>query len=189
MDIRANEMLDTVPKNLTADLKRFCQMISAERPRYVKSRPFPHSVFAECFDNVSRVIGERGGETVYGWAIWHLKGAYFEAEHHGIWQKKSGDWLDVTPQVSGYRKIAFLPDPEAVYDPLNFRVNILQSEVGSKIGADIVDATLKRNEIEARYRADGARAAIFSDEDNREHERLTTRINDLLWEYAGNQQL
>lgn len=178
-------MLDTVPKMLTPELRQFCAQLSPNRPRFVKSRPVPDAKFGECFNNVARAVLARGGSTVYGWAIWHLKGAYFEAEHHGIWQKKSGDWLDVTPQVNGFRKIVFLPDPDAIYDPINFRLNVMQSVAGSAIGQKIVAASLRRNSILARYRAGGVRVATLSEEDNAEVNRLLAEINHHLLEYTS----
>jgi hypothetical protein len=48
---------------------------------------------------------------VSGWAIWTVPGIYLEAEHHGVWQNKRGDLIDVSPQMNAGRRLLFLPDP------------------------------------------------------------------------------
>jgi hypothetical protein len=76
--------MSTVPKTLSLALLAFCRTISAERPLYVRSKPSADTQMSASFDNVVRKIERAGGKTIYGWAIWHVPGLYFEAEHHGV---------------------------------------------------------------------------------------------------------
>jgi len=52
----------------------------------------------------------------------------FEAEHHGVWRKRTGELFDVSPQHNGFDRILFLPDPAAVYDLAHYRPNIMVAE-------------------------------------------------------------
>lgn len=165
-------------------LLAFCRSISLEQPIYVRSRPAPNTEPSHCFDNVDRTIARRGGDMVYGWAIWHFRGAYFEAEHHGIWRKPKGELLDVSPQLNRARKILFLPDPVAIYDPLRPRTNRIEVEGNDSRARELVEAVLARNAILDSYRQGGARAACLSFADQLKGNALLSRIQSLLLELA-----
>lgn len=137
---------------------------------------------SHCFDNVEREIARRGGETVYGWAIWHFRGAYFEAEHHGIWRHRKGELLDVSPQLNKAKKILFLPDQSATYDPLRPRSNRFETDGDNPRARELVDAVLERNSILDRYRQGGARSAVLSIPDQMRIGVLQSRIQILLVE-------
>ena len=137
-----------------------------------------------CFDNVEARIGRAGGATVFGWAIWHLRGAYYEAEHHGVWRKRSGELVDVSPQLNGYGKILFLPDETAVYDPARIRSNIIVAESDDPPAVELAAASRRRNEILDSYRMPGVSAAFLSPQDQTEHDLLLVRIQTLLLRFA-----
>lgn len=130
-------MVDTLPSILTPRLKGFCTGISNGRPRFVRSKPFAGAIPHQCFNNVAKKIDRSGGTIVYGWAIWHFRGAYFEAEHHGVWKRRTGELRDVSPQLNGYRKILFLPDIDAVFDPANVRPNQIASDGDDPRATDV----------------------------------------------------
>ncbi len=114
-------MLDTVPRTLTDGLRAFCATVSDSRPVFVRCRPDGDAQPSSCFDNVARKIGRAGGSIVHGWAIWTVPGFYHEAEHHGVWRKRTGELVDVSPQPNAPKCILFLPDEAAVYDPVVHR--------------------------------------------------------------------
>jgi hypothetical protein len=174
-------MLDTVPRRVTARIVEFCSTLSPETPRFIKSHPSADAVQGHCFDNVGRKIERAGGSVQYGWAIWHLPGLYLEAEHHGVWRKRSGELVDVSPQINGTRRILFLPDVAAIYDPMNIRSNVIVADRSDDLDASaLVSAMLCRNEILDGYRAGGALAAFIRDEDQREMDRLVAIAGDIL---------
>lgn len=177
--------LNTVPRELTDDLIDFCASISAEPPQFVPSRPILAAKPGFCFDNVARQVRRKAGGVVCGWAIWHLRGAYFEAEHHGVWQHPSGQLVDVSPQINRARRILFLPDTAAPHDPLNFRSNILQAEPGSSFGQRIVEIASRRNAIIDSYRSGGKRSAVFTDAHAAELETIEEEITELVSSRAG----
>ena len=146
---------DTLPKRLSAPLLEFCRSISEERPVIIRSRPSNDAQSGHCFDNVARKIERAGGGIAYGWAIWHLPGAYFEAEHHGVWKKRSGELLDVSPQYQGYRKLVFLPDPAVVYDPAAFQPNRVMADGNDPRSLELVDVVLARYALLDACRARG----------------------------------
>lgn len=111
----------SAPSAITGNVIRFCSSISPEQPVYVPVKPAPGAKPSFCFDNVAMQIKQRGGSVVYGWAIWHWPGMYFEAEHHGVCRNRAGKLLDVSPAVDGGDAILFLPDPTAIYTTGAFR--------------------------------------------------------------------
>jgi hypothetical protein len=132
----------------------------------------------------------RGGGTAFGWAVWHVRGAYFEAEHHGIWRKPGGELLDVSPQLNGYRKILFLPDPKAFYDPGAFRPNVMKAESGSVLGEAFVATALRRYEILNAVRPPGIVEPIvpqLTAEDALEIAQLDARLRQLFAELGQSQ--
>jgi len=171
---------NTVPREVKPELLDFCSSISSEQPRFVPSRPTFGAKPGFCFDNVQRHRSRKGGEVACGWAIWHFRGAYFEAEHHGVWCSPAGALMDVSPQLNGSRQILFLPDPSAPYDPLQFRSNILRAESGSALGEEIVAVASRRNQILDTYREGGAREALVSDEDQAQLTVLQQQLQALL---------
>lgn len=114
---------NTVPRALTPALMEFCASISAAAPVFVPSVPIKRGVTSFCFENVAQKVREKGGSTAYGWAIWHMPGLYFEAEHHAVWRNKLGNLIDVSPQMGGRKRLLFLSDESAIYDPYAVRPN------------------------------------------------------------------
>ena len=166
-------MKDTPPRSIFRELREFCSSISPSSPKFVRSKPSKDAILSHCFDNVERKIQRAGGSVAYGWAIWHLRGAYFEAEYHGVWRKRSGELLDVSPQLNSYRKILFLPDDNAIYDPTVFRTNIMLAEQGNPVAGELVNAALERNSILNQYRQPGVSEVTLSRADQ-------DKVNDLL---------
>jgi hypothetical protein len=107
-------------------------------------------------------MSRAGGTVCYGWAIWHVPGLYFEAEHHGVWRSRQGKLVDVSPQLGSVPRIAFLPDPGAIYDPKRFRSNVLKAVEGSERGEEFVRLSLERNAIINCYRTDEHMIAMLN---------------------------
>lgn len=173
-------MLDTLPHAITSRLLEFCQTISSQRPVFIPSKPTSDAQLGHCFDNVEGKIARAGGDVAYGWAIWHLRDLYFEAEHHGVWRKRNGVLVDVSPQANSYRKILFLPDSSAVYDPLNIRSNLFAVDSGSTLASEFVLLARRRTAIYNSYRAGGATIAFISDADQSELNQLVARMGELI---------
>lgn len=131
-------------------------------------------------DNVAAHVEQNGGGVEYGWAVWHLRGAYFEAEHHGVWRDLNGQLIDVSPQVNDYSRILFLPDPAAVYEATTFRSNKLQAEPGSLAGAKIVELAGRRYRILDSYRPGGASLATLSWSDQFQIAMIEDQLRSLL---------
>ena len=79
-----------------------------------------------CFENVQAMVQECGGEIVYGWVVWQHGEFFVEAEHHGVWQKPSGQLVCITPQTPPEKALTFIPDPSTVYD---FKNRILTKNI------------------------------------------------------------
>ena len=170
----------TVPRQITPELLRFCRTISPEPPVFIRSVPGPGAESGWCFDNVVRAIARDGGERVFGWAIWQIPDLYFEAEHHGVWRRPEGELVDVTPQLGGASQILFLPDPAAVYDPPNFRPNIMAEAGDAAIASEFVALARARIAIQRSYWIDEHSSAEYSDDDQRELDRIQLRLDEIL---------
>ncbi|MDO7837410.1 hypothetical protein Q4610_20405 [Sphingobium sp. HBC34] len=176
--------MNTLPKSITPELLSFCQSISPERPVYVRSKRSSDAQMSACFDNVARKITRAGGTTAYGWAIWHIPGLYFEAEHHGVWRRRSGELIDVSPQLGDVSKILFLPDRTAVYDPSQFRSNVIAPVNDTPLATEFVAMAKARNAILDRYRTGEYIAVALSAADQSALDAITRRLNEL-WKLAG----
>ena len=173
-------MLDTLPRTVTSRLLGFCRTISDRRPVFIPSKPAKDALLGYCFENVETKIARAGGGIAYGWAIWHLRGLYFEAEHHGVWLKRTGSLVDVSPQANSYSKILFLPVPLAVYDPLLFRDNLFEIDSDDPLALEFVSLARRRSAIYNSYRAGGATMVMFSNADQLEVDQALTRMRHIV---------
>ena len=173
-------VLITLPRAVTPRLLEFCRSISDEKPIYITSRPASDAKPGHCFDNVETKISRAGGGVAYGWAIWHLRGLYFEAEHHGVWKKRTDVLVDVSPQANGYPKILFLPDPLAVYDPLTIRDNLFEPDSVDLLALEFVSLARRRTAIYNSYRIGGATVAMFSNAHRSEIDWTVARMQQII---------
>lgn len=178
-------MTDTVPRQLSAPLLEFCRTIVPSRPKFIPSKPSADAQPSACFDNVARKVERAGGSVAAGWAIWSVPGLYFEAEHHGVWCNKRGELIDVSPQPNSGRRILFLPDPGAPYDPLRHRSNILRPASDDPRAIELVELANRRNHIQDAYREGGNRIARFTLSDQRELGEIQHRLQYLLLNLTG----
>lgn len=175
----ASSVPDTLPKTMTTGIRSFCRTITEGDPVFVRCRPDRDAVASECFDNVARKVARAGGSVVSGWAIWTTPGVYFEAEHHGVWRRRTGELVDVSPQPNLPKRILFLPDPKAVYDPLKHRDNVLVAASDDPAALEFVALGNRRNQIHGAYRAGGNRLALFTLSDQKELGVIETRLKAL----------
>ena len=172
------------PAHIDEATRAFCATISPCAPLYVPVSPAPNTRVAYCFDNSVAQAALHGGEAAYGWAIWHWPGRWFEAEHHAVWRQPSGDLLDVTPQAGDPRRILFLPDPQAVYDPGTFRRNVMAPD-GHPLAAEYIALVAKRGDITGRYWEPGMDVLpLFSREDQARLDPIDARMAELRAEMA-----
>lgn len=163
----------------------FCATISASAPLYVPVHPAPGAKAQYCFDNSVAEAKRHGGSAAYGWAIWHWPGRWFEAEHHAVWRTPAGDLLDVTPQLGDPRRILFLPDPDAVYDPTRFRRNVMMAEPQCPAAREYIALVAARSDITDRYWEPGMDVLpLFSAEDQRRLDPIDARMAALRAEMA-----
>lgn len=146
---------NTVPRSLTPALLEFCASIALAKPLFIPSVPIKRAMTSFCFDNVAQRVREKGGSIAYGWAIWHMLGLYFEAEHHAVWRNSLGNLLDVSPQMGGRKRLLFLADESAIYDPSAPRPNIMAPDGDSERARQMVDLGNRRHALLMRCRVPG----------------------------------
>ena len=173
------------PEQIDSATRAFCATISPEPPLYVRVEPVPTAKPAYCFDNSVAQALRHGGSAIYGWAIWHWPGRWFEAEHHAVWRTPDGDLLDVTPQAGDPPRILFLPDPSAPYDPATFRRNIMAPDGDSAAVREYIALVAARGDITDRYWEPGMDVLpLFSPEDQRRLDPIDARMAELRAAFA-----
>ncbi len=116
LSVRPSTMPLTTPKNLSADVLKFCNSLgSVHSPTFVKVLPNPNAQVNECFFNVKSAVHEIGGKQIFGWCIWIWEGVYIEAEHHSVWYDGI-NLIDVTPKPQNEDNVLFVQDDLAVFD-------------------------------------------------------------------------
>ena len=153
--MKQSDTPNTVPRSLTPALLQFCASIASAEPVFIPSVPIKRAVTSFCFDNVAQKVREKGGSIACGWAIWHLPGLYFEAEHHAVWRNKLGNLIDVSPQMGGRKRLLFLLDESATYDPFALRPNIMAPDGNSERARQMVDLGNRRHALLIRCRVPG----------------------------------
>lgn len=118
-----------------------------------------------------------------------MPGLYLEAEHHGVWRRRTGELVDVTPQPGSPKRVLFLPDDDAPYDPAAFRSNRLAPDGGDPASVEFAALGNLRNAIHDSYRAGGARLALFSASDRAELARIDVRIAELMGAWRARRPL
>ncbi len=173
------KLIHTIPKAINPKLIDFCRTLSIEMPTFIRSIPPRWAKPSYCFDNVARKVAKYGGSSAYGWAIWHIPGVYFEAEHHCVWLNAGGILIDVSPQINRTRKILFLPAPDAIYDPKAPRATILVADSTEKMTFEFVNLANERNALLNRYHRDGPNAVILDPPDQLRLDQITTQLKAL----------
>ncbi len=155
------------PSTIDATVNDFCATIAPGVPRYIDVNPGAGARIAYCFDNAAEAAERGGGAVAYGWIIWRWPGRYLEAEHHAVWCRPDGTWEDVTPMLYGQRRILFLSDPEAVFDPPRYRPNRLMAEPGNAAAEAYIALSIERAAILNAYGEPGVEHAISQEDQAR----------------------
>jgi hypothetical protein len=166
------------PATIDEAVLAFCATVAPGVPEYVDVVPGEAAQIAYCFDNAAAAVARFGGEVAFGWAIWRWPGRYFEAEHHGIWRTPAGKLIDVTPMLYGQTRTLFLSDPQAVFDPAQFRANVLGAEAGNAVAEEYVALARERAAILNAYGEPGVDHAI-TPEDQARLDAITPRWVEL----------
>lgn len=85
-------------------------------PIVVPVEPAPSALPLKCYFNVRDVIAKEGGEAYFGWSFYNSSDGIFMAQHHAVWKRPDGTFLDVTPNVIGSSNILFMSDPRVPFD-------------------------------------------------------------------------
>jgi len=165
---------------MTPALRDFCASIAPGTPVFIPSVPMRRGRASFCFDNVAERVREKGGEIAYGWAIWHIPGLYFEAEHHGVWRNMLGNLIDVSPQLGGRTRILFLEDPAAVYDAFAPRPNVQGADGDSPRAREVAELGNRRHALMTRCRIPGTAQIELYETDQLELTEIDARLLALL---------
>lgn len=169
------------PDQIDAATLAFCGTLSPMPPVYVPVRPAPWARWIHCFDNSVAQAAHAGGEAVYGWAVWHWPGRWFEAEHHAVWRSPDGELVDVTPQTGEPARVLFVEDPTAPYDPASFRRNVMAPDAGNAHAREYIELVAARGDITDPYWTPGTVVLpLFSEGDQARIAPIDARMAELL---------
>lgn len=171
---------NTVPRSITPALLQFCASIASTIPGFIPSVPIRRAVTSFCFENVAQKVRVNGGSIAYGWAIWHLPDLYFEAEHHAVWRNKFGNLIDVSPQMGGPKRLLFLLDESAIYDPFAFRPNLMATDGNSKRARQMVKLGNRRHALLNRCRVPGTPEIRLYEHDQLELAEIDWQIRETM---------
>jgi hypothetical protein len=147
-------MPTVAPERLLSPVLSFCNEVkSGSTPVFVPLVPDITATPRECFFNVHQAVDQRGGEIVYGWAVWWWPGVFIEAEHHAVWKAPDGSMLDVTPHERGNSATLFVADQDAIFDETSFyrRDNIRKSLRNDPDIQAWLDAMAQRYQLTEKY--------------------------------------
>lgn len=147
---------------------------------FIPSVPLKRGITSFCFENVEQKAREKGGSIAYGWAIWHMPGLYFEAEHHAVWRNTLGNLIDVSPQMDGRKRLLFLSDKSAIYDPSAIRLNIMAPDGNSQRALQMVDLGSQRHALLLRCRIPGTAEMRLYDQDQMELANVDRQIREIM---------
>lgn len=167
---------NTVPQSLTPALLEFCASIAPAEPRFIPSIPIKRAMTSFCFENVAQKVREKGGSSAYGWAIWHMPDLYFEAEHHAVWRNKLGNLIDVSPQMGSRKRLLFLLDECAIYEPFEPRPNIMAPDGISERAQQMVHLGNQRHALLIRCRVPGTAETHLFEQDQLELAEIDQQI-------------
>lgn len=105
----------TSPPEIEPFIERSVRTVTNREPVFLDLVFVRGAMQSECFTNVIRQAAAHGGETIFGWIIWHWPGVMIDMEHHAIWEKPNGTWQDITPKADGEEHILFVRDDTANY--------------------------------------------------------------------------
>ncbi len=171
---------NTVPRSLSSALLEFCASIAPAEPVFIPSVPIKRAMTSFCFDNVAQKVREKGGSITYGWAIWHMPGLYFEAEHHAVWRNNLGNLIDVSPQLGGRKRLLFLSDESAIYNPFALRPNIMAPDGDSERARQMVDLSNRRHALLIRCRVPGTAEILLYEHDQSELAEIDRQIRETM---------
>lgn len=103
------------PPVSSAHLLRFTTEQGFSAPRRVEVAPAIGASTDHCYINVEQQLERFGGLGVYGWKIIDFPRLFLQAIHHAVWQSKSGQLVDVTPEIRNWREVVFAPDETISY--------------------------------------------------------------------------
>lgn len=173
------------PEQIDAATLAFCATLSPITPVYVPVRPVPEAKWIHCFENSERQAARAGGDAIYGWAVWHWPGRWFEAEHHAVWRSRDGALVDVTPQTGEPERVLFVEDPTAPYDPSTFRRNRMAPDGGNAWAREYIALVDERAAITRLYWSPGTLVLpLFSEEDRARLAPIDARMAELLAQMA-----
>lgn len=111
--------IPSAPKIISPEISALCEsLVIGGIPLYLDVNPSSDAIINECYQNVKKMIVEKGGSMQCGWQIWEtIPGVLIEAEFHAVWKDVDDVYHDITPkEFPGVNKILFLSDPYRIYE-------------------------------------------------------------------------
>lgn len=97
------------PNRISEALATLCRKVSfGYTPEFIYVEPIPDFLPDNCYPNVQSLVATKGGEAVFGWAIYEWPRVWVEFQHHAVWRDTEGKLRDHTPRRDGESIALFL---------------------------------------------------------------------------------
>lgn len=152
--------MEITPKEISKEVLNFCKLINTDNePRYIVVEQHQDCKENHCYENVKRIVADKGGTAIAGWVIWKRDNMYLEAEAHAVWKTIEGNWIDVSPHTPLEQQIFFLPDKDVKYDGTRIPNRFFQL-TGSESVREFIELVKRIQEIEDEKRAPNGRVEL-----------------------------
>jgi hypothetical protein len=91
-------------------LLRFCEAEGFGALKRVPVFPAIEAEIDHCYPNVERQVERFGGELVNCFKILEFPDILIQAIHHAVWLNPKGQFVDITPDIRGWRHIVLAVD-------------------------------------------------------------------------------
>jgi len=97
-----------------------------------------------------------------------------------VWRNKLGNLIDVSPQMGGRKRLLFLLDECAVYDPFALRPNVMAPDGDSERARRMVDLGNRRHALLIRCRVPGTDEMRLYEHDQLELAEINRQIRETM---------
>jgi SEC-C motif-containing protein len=100
------------PAEITPEILATLRQIAPNHePFFLDVTPLPDCRVRRCYGNADLYALRYGGKRIEGWEVFvGWENRYLALNHHAVWQKPDGTYVDLTPNDGEEERILFLPD-------------------------------------------------------------------------------
>ena len=170
------ELMLVVPENVTPEIAAFAGELSpGATPTPIPVCPHSGAIELRCWQNVTMVSEQHGGQPVKGWRLWWIPDILIEAQAHVVWQMPGGHLIDVTPNEDDEQTCLFVRDESMSPNP---GIDYVPSRFKNLCGAPVVDEYIRCASAVAEH-SDKQKTSSLWIPDPPEKQRLSELLQEI----------